>query len=323
MLVAFLLMACKDTDDTDTDPPGPSWSVAFDASDRGDQSGVWGSGPADVYVVGGTPDEGTITHWNGTEWSPVALPGGVPLLVWVYGFGPNDVWSVGVDGAVVHFDGSSWEVRDAGTTEALWGVWGAGPDDMWVVGGDVAVGDPLLLHWDGTGFTPVPLEPSQNDRGAKSMFKVWGMAGRVFSVGQGGLIIEWDGTQWSQMSTGPSADQDFVSLWGTPDDGIFAVGGRSGARVAELDGQAWNTEAPAGYPGLNAVSVIDGDVLVGGQYGFVGRWEGGALVQETGAADTQADIHAMWSDGAGRTYGVGGTFQPPYDKGMAWVREMP
>ena len=64
----------------------------------------------------------------------------VGLLVWVFGFGPDDVWSVGVGGGAVHWDGSSWEVLATGTTTDLWGIWGTSPSDLWVVGGDPNAG---------------------------------------------------------------------------------------------------------------------------------------------------------------------------------------
>ena len=295
------------------------WEVAFDATESGAQSGVWGSGADDVYVVGGTPEQGTITHYDGTDWTPVALPE-VPLLVWVFGFGPDDIWSVGEGGGVLHFDGTAWTRIDVGTTEDLWGVWGSSPTDLWMVGGDVNNGDPLLIHHDGSTFETVPLDPTQNDRNARSVFKVFGTDGRVFAVGQLGLMIEWDGSAWKQLPAGADADQDFVSLWGSGTDDLVAVGGRSGARVATFTGDGWETTAHSGVPGLNAVSVNDAGTWVGGQGGFVGRWtaeEG--IEQEESAEATPFDLHAMWHDGEGMLYGVGGQFREPYE-GVAWQR---
>jgi hypothetical protein len=296
---------------------GPRWSVAFDAEPLGAMSGVWGSAPDDVWVVGGAPGTGTLMHHDGRDWMEDTPPDG-DLIVWVYGFGPDDVWAVGQVGTVLHRTASGWESLDVGTTEDLWGVWGSAPDDLWMVGGNVLSNDPLLLHWDGTDVTAVPLDPAENDREANSIFKVYGQDGRTFAVGQRGLIIEWDGTAWKQMPTGPAADEDFVSLWGDA-NGITAVGGRSSARIATLEGDSWTTVAPSGMPGLNAVTIDDGTVLVGGVSGFVGHLDDGELVREEAPDITSHDIHAMWNDGEGTTWTVGGRFSTPY-AGTAWRR---
>ncbi|HRX86965.1 MAG TPA: hypothetical protein P5572_18230, partial [Phycisphaerae bacterium] len=73
---------------TPTPTPDPSeqwvWNTAFDASELGALSSVWGSGPDDVFVVGGTFDQAEIYHFDGTTWRTMPAPV-VPLLVWVFG----------------------------------------------------------------------------------------------------------------------------------------------------------------------------------------------------------------------------------------------
>ncbi|MCZ6654432.1 MAG: glucosyltransferase-I, partial [Planctomycetota bacterium] len=71
-------------------------------------SAVWGSSADDVFVVGGKPSQGEIYHFDGAVWQAMHVPD-VPLLVWVFGFGSDDVTAVGVGGGVVHFDGASWQ----------------------------------------------------------------------------------------------------------------------------------------------------------------------------------------------------------------------
>ena len=74
-------------------------------------------------MVGGEPGCGTAFHYDGSAWTEEAdLPEESDLLVWVYGFGADDVWAVGTSGTIVRYDGSAWTRVDAGTTEDLWGV---------------------------------------------------------------------------------------------------------------------------------------------------------------------------------------------------------
>jgi hypothetical protein len=308
-VVAFLLVACGGE---------PSWSTAFDETGLGALSGVWGASPDDVFVVGGAPGDGQLMHFDGTSWAPETVPES-DLLVWVHGFG-DEVWAVGQSGSALRRRAGTGEAMVVGTAEDLWGVGGAAPDDVWIVGGAIGEGAPLVYHWDGTSFEQTPIAPEQNDRNARSIFKVYGVDGRVFAVGQGGLIVEWDGTAWMQMSAGAEADEDFVALWSDADGQVTAVGGRSSAQVATLEGNAWTTFTPPGMPGLNAVSVDhEGTFVVGGASGFVGRLHDGELVREEAPELTSHDVHAMWSDGEGTTWAVGGRFYDPYE-GTAWER---
>jgi len=307
-------------------PVGPSgdgqtsdaaWRAAFDTEGVGALSSVWGSGPNDVFVVGGTPGRGEVYHYDGQIWREMPAPS-VPLLVWVFGFSDRDVYAVGEDGGAIRYDGDSWSLLDTGTGEDLWGIWGASPNDLWVVGGDVGEDEPVILHFDGTGFSSIPIPA--NDRAATSLFKVWGIGAKVFAVGEKGLILQFEGGRWFQVPAGAAADDDFVSLWGTSEDNIVAVGGRGSARIARYDGSVWTTTLLTGVPGLNAVNVVDPETaIVGGTNGYAGRYDvmTGALVRE--ATFTNQCIHATWGDGEGTFYAVGGRFSTPYT-GLALMR---
>jgi hypothetical protein len=211
-------------------------------------------------------------------------------------------------------------VWDTGTEEDLWGVWGTSPSDLWVVGGDADVGEPLIQHWDGSAFTPHTLAEENNPRLATTVFKVWGIEGKTWIVGQSGTLLEKQGSDWVFVSGGAQANQDFVSLWGTSASQVVVAGGRGNARIATHDGATWETLAPSGVGGLNAVTVLpDETAIVGGIGGFAGRFDHttGELVRED-FLGTQ-DMHAAWYDGAGTTYMVGGTFIAPH-AGSAWAR---
>jgi len=296
-----------------------TWSKLFDFAGVGALSSVWGSSDTDVFVVGGKAAKGEIYHWNGSEWAGMAIPQ-TPILVWVYGFGPNDVWAVGVGGGVLHYDGTAWKKFDVGTTNDLWGVWGSGPNDLWIVGGRVGGDEPILIHYDGAVFSKWPMPP--NDRDARALFKIWGIGSKIFAVGERGLIIQFENGAWKQVPTGADADEDFVSLWGTAEDNIVAVGGRASARVAHYDGANWTTRKFSEVAGLNGVCMLDPHTaVVGGSRGFVGTFNPvtGELLGES--VDTAEAIHAMWADAAGRVYGVGGRFSEPYF-GVAFLRTL-
>lgn len=75
--------------------------------------------------------------------SPVAAD-----LKGLFGFGANDIWAVGDDSTVIHWDGTSWTklstpFDDADDKPNLVAVWGSSPDDVWIVG------DGTMLHFQG------------------------------------------------------------------------------------------------------------------------------------------------------------------------------
>ncbi|MGD8859106.1 MAG: hypothetical protein PVI30_03785, partial [Myxococcales bacterium] len=284
--------------------------------------GVWGSGPDDVFIVGGTDRVAEIYHYDGSDWSPMEAPD-VAALIWVTGFGPDDVYAVGLGGAVVHYDGSEWSVIDSGVEDDLWGIFGFEEGEMWIVGGDPFQDEPIptVLRFDGESFESIEIDEAENSRNARSLFKVWGIGDKLFTVGQRGQIFERVDGEWVNSPAGAAADQDFVSLWGTSEDNIVAVGGRSNARIAHYDGGSWTTREESGLGGINGVHMVDpGVAIIGGVEGFVGRYD---VVNDEIVAEEQdvtaLDIHAVWGDGQGKHYAVAGDFLPPYE-GAALVR---
>lgn len=72
---------------------GATWTTV--GPPLGNVYGLWGSGPDDVWAVGGSPAFAARTTNHGASWTPIKLPG--KPLDWVYdvsGAG-SDVWIVG------------------------------------------------------------------------------------------------------------------------------------------------------------------------------------------------------------------------------------
>lgn len=299
----------------------PEWT-AIDIGPKTSLSGVWGSSSDDVFIVGGTSSDGEIHHFDGNAWSAMEVPADVGLLSWSFGFSSNDVWSVGLRGAVVHYDGTSWTEVSSNTDEDLWGVWGSSPNDIYIVGGNVFSGEVTILHWNGSEFEAEELPDEANPLRVRALFKVFGVGGRVFAVGQNGLIVERTSEGWTRHSAGSGATEDFVSLWGTSANNIVAVGGRTRPKISTWDGTSWTTfEASKNFGGLNAVYVSPlGEILVGGAQGTVGELDRDAQDVVFRDSDTTIDVHAIWVDPNGLAYAVGGTFFDP-DQGVVMTLE--
>ncbi|HJL02749.1 MAG TPA: hypothetical protein RMH85_14700 [Polyangiaceae bacterium LLY-WYZ-15_(1-7)] len=321
LFLAATLLACPGDD------PEPEWEEAFDASEVGWLLSVWGPSPEVSYTVGGTPQpsNGVVWRRDADGWAELDLGVDVPLLNWVTGFGPDDVWMVGNDGVIVHGDGSSWETVDSPTDQDLWGVWGAAPDDIYAVGGvPFAGGEPTVIHWDGASWEAVET-PELSRANVFAFFKVWGSGpDDVWVVGQQGAVIHWDGSAWSEVLVG--ADVDLISIWGTGPDRIAVVGGRGNGWVFTWDGSEWRRVQPAGLPGLNGVWMGSDDVIhVCGEQGEIATFDFDTREMLTEPyQETSMAFHAIHGDGA-RLTTVGGSFNDPAGpdfRGLAYSRAL-
>jgi len=106
-------------------------------------TGVWGSGPADVYTVGhdwvicGRPCvqySTFIDHYDGTSWQrQLSLVDCACVLIRVWAAASPDVVVVGSGGLILHYDGSRWRRESTGSTQQILAVSGSGARDVWAI----------------------------------------------------------------------------------------------------------------------------------------------------------------------------------------------
>ena len=82
-------------------------------------------------------------------WSRVAS-GTTAILLSIWGSSASDVWAVGDNGTILHYNGTSWSSVARVTGEHLNGVWGTSSSNIWAVG----LGG-TILHYDGTIWSSV------------------------------------------------------------------------------------------------------------------------------------------------------------------------
>ncbi|HKP53285.1 MAG TPA: S-layer homology domain-containing protein [Chloroflexia bacterium] len=196
--------------------------------------------PNDIWAVGAFENENQqavplTMHWDGTQWTTVSVPP-LPLvsgtLTAVDAIASNDVWAVGFTGLralTIHWDGTQW-TRVTSTVNAfrsyLTDVDAVTATDVWAVGFTAADGgqnQTLTMHWNGTQWSVIS-SPNSAAPG-NTLYAVKALASNnVWAVGQssGGpnpfqtLIEQWDGTQWS-IVTSPNVVGTDIS------NGLFGV----------------------------------------------------------------------------------------------------
>lgn len=280
---------------------------------------VWGRAPDDVWARGGAD----VIHWNG-KWltknprgraAPLVgrhgVAGGWRLQIdWGSGtagtmlhpthtpraeqaprardfwaFGPNDVWTLGADGALAHFDGKRWEEGDLPVK--IKGVAGVAADDVWAV-----AAPSTLLHHDGRRWqaSPIPgtatIDPAAV--GVAAPNDIWVLAGAK--------ILRFDRQRWSEVPVTGTADQ------GTPPAPWSSLMIRTAEDIwIGGDGQAlhWNGRQLEAIDTDFPVTTLWGDAHEIWAGSPVHRWNGSAFIVPPELAGSEAGSAGFWSGAAG------------------------
>jgi len=275
---------------------------------------------------------------------------GVVLSVW--GTSSKDVWIAGADGGsgglAAHFDGSSWEMLDAGAGD-LWWVFGPDSETVWFVG---AKGRVLRHKRSDKSFTTI--DTTVKDA---TLFGIWGPpAGPWYAVGGHippamgppvALRIEGDtATEVQDLPAGLVDNEVFFKVWGTsaddvwiisdkgsvlhlenstwsrqalPDnprlitvhgssDDMVIVGGLSNAVIFERTGNKWEEVAPPYLPSLNGVFVTPEGKAFASGFSGLTLERTNGIWTQLPKGPKSQDWHGAWIDDNGDYYAAGGDF---------------
>ncbi len=185
--------------------------------------GVWAAADDDVWAVGGDIDASAgasqVWHWDGAAWARATIPADATAAMAIYkvwGRSSTDVWAVGAGGVGLHWDGAAWTTFSTGTTRNLYTVHGTDVA-LWAVGG---FGTGTLVTSSGGAWTDETPELAPQLNGVDAS----GPA--PLAVGTQGSVYARGADGWSADLRGAVTAYDLHSVWGDPDGGIWAVGGK-------------------------------------------------------------------------------------------------
>jgi hypothetical protein len=229
-------------------------------------------------------ENGTILHYDGANWD--SMDSGVLVALFdVWGSSSTDVFVVGQNGVICHYDGTGWSEMSSGTTKHIRGVWGTASDNVYAVGNNGTI-----LNYDGTSWSSVTSNTTTHLSG------IWGSSSTdVFAVGAtgiNGLIMHYDGATWSPSSA--AGHPDFLGIWGAASDNVFVVGGEG--TVLRYDGASWDSMTTPIASALNGVwGVSPTDIFAVGEAGRVLHYDGNAgNVWSLMDSGVTADICSVW-----------------------------
>src|SRR6266581_2054440 len=234
------------------------------------------------------------TTTTAKPWIPDTFP---PVLArhGVWGANTSDIFSVGLGGTILHFNGALWSLQASGVAGGiiLTDVWGSTGSDVWVT-----TTTDSLLHYNGAIWSPVVAVGS---RGTTT--SVWGASATdVFVVGIGGAILHFNGVTWSPQISGTTTD--LLSVWGTSGSDVFAVG--RGGTILHYNGATWAAVPSPTANNLHDVWVASPCVAFAvGDTGTVIRYNGTSWSSEP--SGIVEPLLAVWGFAGLRVYAVGGT----------------
>lgn len=234
----------------------------------------------DLYVGGAQQEQasqwhGQILRYDGSAWTSMIETNS---LTDIWGADLNSVFTVGYNGTILHYNGSTVQPMESNTSRSLEAIF-AGETNGWASAAGWA-GE--MFYFDGTtwlrassptadwindlwgqgdtvygvGYSGAILRSL--DRGAtwttmsspttESLYGVWGAAadGPIFAVGAYGTVLRYTGANWSQMVTNTNSSSiDFHSAWGSSATDVYAVGaypsflGSNESQIIHFDGSSW------------------------------------------------------------------------------------
>lgn len=215
--------------------------------------------PIEQWAVG---RDGFI-RWNGASFAPMTAQPPFASLDCVWASSAADVWVGGFSG-VQRWNGSSWSV--AGNTNSVRALWGSG-GEVFAARGIVAPSTSAngeALRWTGSSWAAL----------AAPNVAYWGVSGRspteVYSVGDQGAIVEWDGVTATPLASPlVNALTAVGGTWGGDRHGqLYRWSSKGSASLAELAGTSFG-DGVAGVFGLS-----QSNIWAVGSSGVPRQWDG-------------------------------------------------
>jgi len=204
---------------------GTRWLLLSDGrrpivSPTDNYNAVWSPGGSSVWIVG----DASIVRCTLPATCALNAPTGGGALYGVWGTSAANIYAVGADGRILHFDGSSWTSMSSPTRARLSRVTGSGANDIW------AAGDTVLLHFDGTAWkaetSPAAVEVTYKSYHSPLTFQtgLWSASAREVYYGTWyGRILRGGGPNWGENPLLFHGSAGVLGISGAPGGCALAV----------------------------------------------------------------------------------------------------
>ena len=169
---------------------------------------------------------GIILHYIMGKWTLVNAKT-VPILHGLFILSAHNIWAVGDEGTILHYDGIQWTKITSpiiSNTLSFTAISATSSNDVWVIGFSG-----ILLHYDGTTWKNITPNILDAEAGSTNLLSIsmlsatngW-IVGNIPNSSEG-LILHYDGGQWQEIQN-TLIDKNLQNIFMfSPTDG-WAVG---------------------------------------------------------------------------------------------------
>ncbi|MDD3814611.1 MAG: hypothetical protein PHZ02_08190 [Desulfocapsaceae bacterium] len=183
-------------------------------------------------------DNGTILHYDGTSVSAMESNTLQDLSAVYAAANTNWACATGGAGGMFYFDGTTWQAGTNSSTEWMNDMWGDG-ETVFAVG----TGGTILKSLNrGADWI------SETSHSTEILNAVWGVSadGPIFVAGNNGTVLGWStGGQWSALSSGAYTLIDLYGIWGLSGSDVYVAGyeypllGSNQTQIVHYNGSSW------------------------------------------------------------------------------------
>lgn len=216
----------------------------------------------------------------------------------VYSRGPSDVWIVGTNAFVSHYDGQVWKpvMVAPNSMYTFYAVSANGSNDIAVGGGLGSTGLGSLFAWNGSTWTSAA-NPTKQIRG------LWLSSTNGRAVGDAGLIYRRSSGSWTGVESMPGTV--FYSVWSSGStDYMVGTAGFTGTAAPGTTLVTPLVPSPTGQL-LNAVwGTSNNDVWAVGLGGVIAHYTGGSSFTSVSSPTTN-ELNGLFGSAVNDYWAVG------------------
>jgi hypothetical protein len=192
-------------------------------------------------------------HWNGQSFQELSID---PIFI---GVGINKMWGnsndmyvVGNNGFIAHYNGSSWTKIESSTILPFQDIYGSGNEVLAIASDKFGLGGKYLVHLSGNNATQVPTDIPT----AVSFSSIWFESGRRYYLAGNGIYTKHSlsGSSW-QMDPFTNELQTYeYAIRGTGPNDVVVVG--EGGAIGHFNGKSWRSYSYAGQTAGDRLSSV-------------------------------------------------------------------
>jgi PKD repeat protein len=256
-------------------------------------------------------------------WTDVTPENSTKILYGIWGTSPSNIYAVGQDGAILHYDGTAWTAETSGTTEKLNAVWGLSETNIYVVGENGT-----LLHKTAAGTTwgaePLVDYKDQNDFNNTDLYSVRGSStSNIFLGSINGWFIRFDGTGWTAYDPEPpTGSSKIAGIWVFSSTNLYCTtAAGSYGRLFHYDGEKWEQQ----YGGDENIALYSiwgntpSDIYVAGSTGLILQSNGTSWLGVS--SGTTQKLYSVFGSSASNIFAVGVQGTIVHNKGAGFIAE--